>query len=116
MIESNELAKHKLITENSWEIQININGRCENPERRNMPEYRGICKISRNFAEYAGISRNMQNIKEFRGICKISRNFKEYAGITGIADVDFWQHGRFVVLIVRIIPFWKMNISHCDGK
>jgi hypothetical protein len=54
-----------------------------------MPEYRGICKISRNFAEYAGISRNMQNIKEFRGICKISRNFKEYAGITGIADVDF---------------------------
>jgi hypothetical protein len=89
VIESNELAKHKSITENSWEIQINIKGRCENTERRNMTEYRGICK------KYQGISRNMP---EFRGIC---RNFTELPA--AIADVDFWQHGRHVVLIIRIL-------------
>ena len=31
-------------------------GRCENPECRNMAEYHGIC---RNITEYAGISRNI---------------------------------------------------------
>ena len=35
-----------------------VDGRCENPERRNITDFAEYAGISRNFAEYHGISRN----------------------------------------------------------
>ena len=43
-------------------IFLAIVGRCENPERRNTREFRGIC---RNITEFRGISRNFVVHVEF---------------------------------------------------
>jgi hypothetical protein len=55
-----------------------LDGRCENPECRNMAEYHGIW---RNITEYGGISRNMAEYHGiWRNITKYHDIFPEYTG------------------------------------
>ena len=83
------------------------NGRCENPECRNMAEYHGIW---RNITEYGGISRNMA---EYHGI---SRHFPGiYRNITIFSHgshATVYKHGRLTTYFITKV----MDISHFDGK
>jgi hypothetical protein len=77
-----------------------LNGRCENPECRNITEYGGI---SRNMAEYNGIWRN---ITEYYGI---------YRKITIFSDgshATVYKHGRLTTYFITKV----IDLSHFDGK
>ena len=72
-------------------------GRCENPECRNITEYAGI---SRNMAEYHGISKTF------------SRNIPEHHDISDGSHTTVYKHGRLTTYFITKV----MDLSHFDGK
>ena len=85
-------------------------GRCENPECRNITEYGGI---SRNMAEYHGIWRNITKYGGIsRNITTFSRNIPEITIFFDGSHATVYKHGRLTTYFITKV----MGLSHYDGK